>query len=195
MIMNNKKNLLVLTLLLTIISLTACSGILNSLYKFVLEPPTVKVNELTLTWDKVENADKYKIYNADDNSYIDETTELSYKFTNIVEDINVYVKSFFNEEDFRFKNSDSSNVVTISVPKLNTPFLSSSENYVSWSQIENAQYYKVFNASDDTEITQTEDLQYEFINNSNENLNVYVRAYYENSDLDLKNLINLILSK
>lgn len=179
----NKIILTICALLFVAITLSACSEIPDSVYKFILDTPTVNVDDLTLTWEEVENADKYKIYNAENDDFIGETNELTYTLTNIIDSVEVYVKAFFEKDNFMFKSSEKSNVVTVAVPVLETPYLYSRKNSVVWSEVKNASYYKVFNNSNDTLITETEELSYTFENNANQNLNVYVRAYYENSEL------------
>ncbi len=181
------KNVLIACGLLPfVLFLTSCSTEL--LYRFVLDAPLIESNGTLLTWNEVDDAEKYKIYNASNDAIICETREVTYNFDNLVEDMQVYIKAFFEKSDFRYKSSEKSNIVTVSVPKLKSPVLSSKGNKVMWDKIENAYFYKLFKASDNSFIKEfkknesSEGFVYTFENN-NEAFSVYVIAYYENQQL------------
>lgn len=182
-----KRTILIISLFLILtlsLGLVACSDM--TLYKFVLDAPRVKVDGLTISWSEIENAKKYKIYNAETNDYIAQTENTNYKFSDVVDALKVYVEAYFEKEDFRFNHSDKSNTVTVTSLRLETPTLTSTENVVSWDEIKDADHYKIFDNKNDQQVAETTNAFYEFTNNANPNLNVYVRAYYNHPELEGK---------
>ncbi len=157
--------------------LTAC--------KKGLSAPTITSDGLTVSWNKVDGAEQYLIYDTNNNTFIAETTDLSYTFSDIVEDINIYVKSSIKKGD-EYKISARSNVVTIAIPVLDSPILTSSKYTVQWTSIKYADYYKIFNAENDIELVKTKDLSYQFDHTEAYDLKVYVIAYYEHELLEHK---------
>ena len=168
-------------ILLIVFLLSGCTD--KDIYKFVLDTPTIEANGITISWEKVENADKYKIYNAKNDVLIGETTDLSYTCEDVTDFTEVYIRAFYEKKDFRFRSSDKSNVVSLAVPILNRPFLISNKNYINWPKVVGASYYKIFNSENDELIGKTSDLSYKFENNDNQNLRVYIIAYYKNAEL------------
>ena len=138
-----KKPFYIFILLSLLFALVSCSNI-KDLYKFSLDAPEVHIDGTTISWDEVENAWIYKIYNANTDELIDETTELYYTFSNFSDGLKVYVRACFDKEDFRYHDSDKSNVVEISHPVLDTPILEVQDNTISWEPVRYADYYEVY---------------------------------------------------
>lgn len=168
-------------ILLVVFLLSGCTD--KDIYKFVLDTPTIEANGITISWEKVENADKYKIYNAKNDVLIGETTDLSYTCEDITDFTEVYIRAFYEKKDFRFRGSGKSNVVSLAAPILGRPILSTNKNSITWQKVVGASYYKIFNSANDELIGETSDLSYKFENNDNQNLRVYIIAYYKSVEL------------
>lgn len=179
----NKIIIFVLVLLFVFLMATGCSDSSNFFDKFSLVAPTVSADGLALSWNKVGRAIRYEIFNAKDNSLIGKTTNLSYTCKDIIDDTDIYVKAVYDKESALLKNAGKSNIVRVSVPVLETPQIYASKNQVSWTAIRNASYYKVFNSLNDKLIAKTKETSIKLKDVDDQNLNVYVIAYYESYEL------------
>lgn len=74
-------------------------------------------------------------------------------------------------------------IVSLAAPILGRPILSTNKNSITWQKVVGASYYKIFNSVNDELIGETSDLSYKFENSDNQNLRVYIIAYYKNNEL------------
>ena len=145
--MKRKRLALFLALLPLTFAPVSCSN--NILCRFVLETPTIASQGFIINWEEVEYAEKYEIYNAQTNEKLGETHELSYTFSDLVDDMEVYIKASFENNNPAFIGSNKSNTVKVSVPRLGTPMVSANFNTIYWQPVQYADYYRVYDSSSD----------------------------------------------
>ena len=182
--MKKKKSSLIIASAFFALSQSSCS--LHSIYRFALEAPSVKAEGQTVSWKKVENAEVYKVFKAEDDSPLGSTKRLLFTIDGLmVEDLDVYVKACYENDDFRFNDSEKSDTVTLSCPKLDAPRLEVNQNTITWQAVPRADYYKIFNYSTRKVIEQTNSTSYTFTNIDSD-LTVYAVAYYSDARLEGK---------
>lgn len=109
-----------------------------------LAAPVITISEEgVVSWDEVEHADSYEIY--EDGSSIKEQAETSYTITTTVGGMHIY-KVKAKSSNSAYLDSEFSNqlIYTVSV-QLSTPVITSIEDCViSWQAVEHADGYEVY---------------------------------------------------
>lgn len=122
-------------MLLASVALVSCGG-------QQLQTPIVELSGATVSWQAVENADKY-IVQVNDETH--ETTELSYTVNaNSPGQYEITVKAV--SSDSKFKDSENSKklLYVVSSKQLNKPNITLNGNVISWNAVQNADKYEVY---------------------------------------------------
>jgi large repetitive protein len=115
----------------------------------VLTGKVEEPNTIILDWTKTENATGYNIYEVvnDTKKLVATTTSLQHKFLNMKEGLYTFEVTSYNT---RFGESEFSNQVTLYItpkleaPKTSEPRVEDDKVTISWSPVQNAQSYNVY---------------------------------------------------
>ena len=124
-------------------TITSNSSSTNNEYK--LATPVISLNENVITWDAIENANGYRVYENDAilHNHINKN---SYEIS--VDESGTYTYQIVAFDQYKkYDDSDKSNVVTYTYTKqadLVAPTISLIDKTVSWSAIEGATSYNIY---------------------------------------------------
>lgn len=120
-------------------------------------------NDVTLSWDRSNHANKYNIYKVEDNksTLVTSTTNLNVTLTNVPEGIHFYEVTSYS---YTFKESE--NAAGIEVPlvhpdvlvpgNLNLSITNGNDGTLSWNKVNYATYYKVYQIIDGSRVLLTQ---------------------------------------
>ena len=77
-----RKTVLLITSLLSLGMLSACGE--KKTVTCILEAPVAVVDNETVSWNAVENANYYELYNGRNDTYLSKTEETEYVFDNFI---------------------------------------------------------------------------------------------------------------
>lgn len=130
-------------------ALAACAEPSNAADPVPLSAPVIALNENVISWDAVEHADGYEVY--ENGVRLTASSETSYTITRTEEGSYQYsVKATATSADY--SASPFSNAVTFTVKKdasqdpvqLFAPVISLQDNVISWDAVEHASIYEVY---------------------------------------------------
>ena len=150
-----------------------------------------------LTWDAMANTDTYDIY-LNDIFYINVATN-SYTFSLVAGSYSTYVigkhtDSVSNPNPLYY---DSSATAALPFGVLEIPVITIDDNVLSWSTIDNAEYYEIYNYG--TLLTTTEELSYTMTSLVPTSYSIYIWAKTDSDEMDdtssISNTIGYIITK
>jgi large repetitive protein len=151
-----------------------------------LQGTIVNANNVTLTWNTVQWANEYRVYevNGDNKTLLYKGTALTYKIYNLTEEVHYYQVTAYST---RFGESQLSNLIAedIIYPEMQAPMASvkvtspTSAN-ISWNFVTYANGYNIYEVVDGTPVLIKENLNnlsYTLTNLSYKNHEYYVTSY------------------
>lgn len=140
-----------------------------------LVAPVVSLTDDVISWEEVENADSYEIF--EDGISVSNQTELTYRIPEKEMGKYVYtVKAKCDKETYF--DSDFSEGVTFNVVRLAKPALSLEGKVISWGEVENADSYEIY--QNEVCLNATQLKKYDITESYPGLYNYYVRAVSEN---------------
>ncbi|WP_462410721.1 OmpL47-type beta-barrel domain-containing protein [Neobacillus sp. Marseille-QA0830] len=143
-------------------------------------------NDVTLSWDRATNANKYNVYEVVDNNktLVTSTTDLSAVITNVSEGAHHYEVTSYS---YTFKESQKATAIDVEVihPDLQTPgnlkfsITNGNDGALSWGKVDYATNYKVYQIIDGSRVLlkQTPYQQFSFTNMEEGNYIYEVTAF------------------
>ena len=133
-----------LSILFLVSTLSSCGA--STFLRNHLDAPNVSLTKTGLSWDSIEGADYYEVYDARSGTLLERTISSSCRLSDLVEDTEVYVVACQRQHHFYARSSSPSNRVTIAgLPFLPAPALV--ESYgdgLHWSPVDGADYYEIY---------------------------------------------------